>query len=322
MLPQPHGNSEQIGKMLLGKDRGLRPIGKDASCAQEDHAFDLWKDLGYMVRHQQDPEPGLSKLAHGVSKLDLRADVQRIARLIKKQRLWIVHQRPRDQRPLGFPGGHLGDRAIGKMPNAKPPQSFFRSREKFRIGMMVRKNARAAEETREYYITAGGIRGAGSQQVRRHDSQQRAQLENIPSFASQYGNAGPFPREGITLPRNGLDQCRFAAAIRPQDAHVLPARDLQVHVLEGRAVATHYGDMRKGEQGRREGVHSGLNGIDRRFVVARTDDTAMLTEHGCEVRDQGKPIREEVTKPACKRVGRKVCMFHFETADRPGSARK
>src|SRR6266702_3098600 len=79
VLPQPHGNSEQIGKMLLGKDRGLRPIGKDASCAQEDHAFDLWKDLGYVVRNQQDTEPGLSKLAHGVSKLDLCTSARAIS---------------------------------------------------------------------------------------------------------------------------------------------------------------------------------------------------------------------------------------------------
>ncbi len=103
---------------------------------------------------------------------------------------------------------------------------------------------------------------------------------------------------------------------------MLPARDLQIHVLEGRAVATHYGDMRKGEQGRREGVHSGLDGIDRRFVVARTDRTAMLTEHGCEAMDQGRPRREEATNPAGKRSGSKICMFHFETADRPGGARK
>src|SRR6266849_10309494 len=125
-----------------------------------------------------------------------------------------MHQRPRNQRPLGFAGRHFRDRAIGAMRNPKPRQSFFGPREMLRIGMMVRKNSRAAEKAGEHHMTAGGIRGAGSQQVRRYDSEQRAQLENIPSFAPQYGNAGTFPREWVALPCNGLDQSRFAAAIR------------------------------------------------------------------------------------------------------------
>src|SRR5207237_9853685 len=108
--------------------------------------------------------------------------------------------------------------------------------------MMVRKNARAAEKAGEHHITAGGLRGTGSQQVRRYDSEQRAQFENIPSLPPQYGNVGPFPRDGIALSRNRLDQCRCAAAIWSQYAHVLPASDLQVDVMEGRALSTHDGD--------------------------------------------------------------------------------
>src|SRR2546428_3186574 len=79
----------------------------------------------------------------------------------------------------------------------------------FRIGMMVRKNAGAAEKAREHHVAAGGIRGTGSQQVRRYDSEQRAQLENIPSLAPQYGNVGP-------VPRNGLDQCRLPQPFGPR----------------------------------------------------------------------------------------------------------
>ncbi|OLD21933.1 MAG: hypothetical protein AUI91_03265 [Acidobacteria bacterium 13_1_40CM_3_56_11] len=117
------------------------------------------------------------------------------------------------------------------MPYAKPRHRFVGPREMFRIGMMVRKNVGAAEKAREHHVAAAGIRGTGSQQVRRYDSEQRAQLENIPSLAPQYGNVGPVPRKRITLPRNGLDQCRFAAAIRSQDAYVFSARDLQVDVV-------------------------------------------------------------------------------------------
>src|SRR5260370_33516200 len=116
-----------------------------------------------------------------------------------------MHQRPRNQRPLGFAGRHFRDRAIGEMRNPKPRQRFLAPSEMLRIGMMVRKNARAAEKAGEHHITACGIRGTGSQQVRRYDSEQRAQLEYIPPLAAQYGNARPFPREWIALPSDGLD---------------------------------------------------------------------------------------------------------------------
>jgi len=119
-----------------------------------------------------------------------------------------------------------------------------------RIGMMVRKNARAAEKTGKHHITTGRIRGAGRQEVRRDDSKPRTQLENIPSLAPEDGNPGPLPREWIALPRNGLDQCRLAAAIRSQDADVLPAGDFQINVAQGLTVTTHHRHMRKGEQGR------------------------------------------------------------------------
>src|SRR5258708_10444910 len=134
------------------------------------------------------------------------------------------------------------------MRDAKPRHRFVSQGETLRIRMMMRKYTRATEKAGEHHVAAGGLRGAGSQQVRRHDAEQRAQLENVPSLAPKYGNPGPIARKRITLPRNGLDQCRFAAAIRSQDAYVLAARNLEVNVVKRRAVTTHNGDVRKGER--------------------------------------------------------------------------
>src|SRR2546430_14095932 len=145
-----------------------------------------------------------------------------------------MDQRACNQRALGFAGGHLRDRAIGEMRNAKPRQRFRGQCKMFWIGMVVWKNARAAEKPGEHHITASGIRGTGSQQVRRYDSEHGAQFENIPSRAPQYGNTGPFPHEWIAFPRYGLDQGRFAAAIWSQYANVLTASDLQVRSEERR----------------------------------------------------------------------------------------
>src|SRR6266436_1194098 len=115
--------------------------------------------------HKQDSEPGLSKLTHGVAKLQLRANVQRIAGLIEEQRLRLVRQGPCDQRALGFAGRHFRDRASGKMRDAKPRHRFVGQGETLRIRMMMRKYTRATEKTGEHHVAAGGVRGAGSQQA-------------------------------------------------------------------------------------------------------------------------------------------------------------
>ncbi len=119
-LAQSRRNTEQIGKLFLVKDGGFRPIAEDASVSQKNHALNLRNNLGYMVRHKQNSHPGLRKLAHRVPKLELCADIQSVAGLIKKQRLRLMHQRSRNQRPLGFAGRHLRNSATSKMRNAKP----------------------------------------------------------------------------------------------------------------------------------------------------------------------------------------------------------
>src|SRR5712664_1065657 len=66
---EPDVNAKQVRKMFRGEHGGFRPVGQDASFAQENHALDLWNDFGYVVCHQQNPEPGLRKLAHRLAKL-------------------------------------------------------------------------------------------------------------------------------------------------------------------------------------------------------------------------------------------------------------
>ena len=109
-----------------------------------------------------------------------------------------------------------------------------------RVGMVMWKDARAAEESRQHHVPPGCLRGARRQQVRRDNSQQRPQLENVPPFASQNRNRTSIARQRVAFPRDGLDQRGLPAAIRPQDAHVLPRGNFQIHFPERRAVAAHH----------------------------------------------------------------------------------
>src|SRR5258708_40336901 len=87
--------------------------------------------------------------------------------------------------------------------------------------LMIWKNSRAAEEARERHVHSRRVRGARRQQVRRNDSQQRAQFENIPTVASEDPDRGVFAGDRVALPRQRLDERGFATAIRAQNAKAL-----------------------------------------------------------------------------------------------------
>ena len=87
----------------------------------------------------------------------------------------------------------------------------------------------------------------------RNDSEQRAQLEDVPGFAPQNRQRRIGPRQRITLARDGLDQRRFAAAVRPQDRHVLARADAERNIVEHLFFAEHHGDAVEGQQSGRIG---------------------------------------------------------------------
>ncbi len=95
-LAEPNGDPKQIRKMLRREHGRFWPIRYDASFSQKYYTFYLRNNFRNMMRHQQNPEPGFRKLAHRIAKLQLRRDVQRVARLVEKQRLWLMHQRSRN----------------------------------------------------------------------------------------------------------------------------------------------------------------------------------------------------------------------------------
>src|SRR6267154_104139 len=144
------------------------------------------------------------------------------------------------------------------MRDAKPRKRFVGASKMPGIGLMMRKDARAAEEARQHHVASGGVRGARSQQVRRNNAKKRAQLKNIPPLAPQYGNGGPFPREWITLPGNGLDQRGLAATVGPKNTKVFAGPDLQCDVVEGGPLfprAAQDGHVFQEKERRRRGGH-------------------------------------------------------------------
>ena len=151
--------------------------------------------------------------------------------------------------------------------------------------MVMRKNARAAEKTGEHHVAARGVAGTRGQQVRRDDSQKRAQLENIPALTPQDGNGRVIPRERVTLSRDGFDERRFTASVGPEDADVLAAGDFQVDIQKSLAVATYYSDSREGEQG---------NGRHKSILAEQTFETSGLASKwqlSVEQEDQERSAR-------------------------------
>src|SRR6266850_443339 len=91
VLTQPHRGAKQVRKMFRCEHGRSWPIRCHTPFSQEYDALHLRDNFRDMVCYQQDSEPGSRKLTHRVSKLQLCRDVQRVARLVEKQRLWLMH---------------------------------------------------------------------------------------------------------------------------------------------------------------------------------------------------------------------------------------
>lgn len=246
MVAEADVGLEQVGQAGFGEDGGFGAVGEDASFAEQDDALDFGNDFGDVVRYQEDAQAGLSELAHGFAQLQLRANVEGVAGLVEEQRLRFVDQRAGNQGALGFAGGHLGHGALREVGDAEALERGLRARQVAGIGMVMRENARAAEESGQHYVASGGVRGAGSEQIRRDDAQQGAQLENVPALAPENRNgAAVFGlisgwRQRVALAGNRFDERGLSAAVRAQNAHVLACGDFQIHFAEGGMVAAHH----------------------------------------------------------------------------------
>src|SRR5205809_5287751 len=84
VLAEPDLGIKQFREVFFAEDRGLGPVRKNPSFAQQHHSRDFRNDFRHVVGHQQNAQSGLRQLAHRFAKLQLRADVQRIARLIEE----------------------------------------------------------------------------------------------------------------------------------------------------------------------------------------------------------------------------------------------
>ncbi len=76
---------------------------------------------------------------------------------------------------------------VRQMRDAKPLEGRFGASQMFRVGVVVREDACAAEEAGEHDVAPGRVRSARSEKVWRHNAEQRAQLEYVPVLASENG---------------------------------------------------------------------------------------------------------------------------------------
>ena len=84
MLVQPDGGAKQTGETLLVENGVFGPVGENSSLAQENDAFNFWNDFGNMVSDEQNTEARLRERAHRVAKLQLRRNIESVARLIEE----------------------------------------------------------------------------------------------------------------------------------------------------------------------------------------------------------------------------------------------
>lgn len=77
------GDGEEGGESFAGEDAVLGTVGEQSALFEQDDAVDFRNDFGNVMGNEDDAEAGLREMAHGVTELELRGNVQSVGRLVE-----------------------------------------------------------------------------------------------------------------------------------------------------------------------------------------------------------------------------------------------
>ena len=177
----------------------------------------------------------------------LRGKIERVAGLVEHQRARFVDQSPGNQHAARFARRHLRNWAIRQMWNSQFSQCRVCDSSVLSLHQVIGINGRAAEEPRKHNIETAGLSGARQHQIVGNNAQVRSQPEHIPGFLPKNRHRRVIPRYRITLPREGLDQGRFAAPVRTEYGNMLVRPNPQAEVIERDLLSAHHAQITKVE---------------------------------------------------------------------------
>ena len=238
-----HLDAEQFPKSRRCQQLMLIAIRKDSTITHHHHAVDLRKDVGKMMRDQQNAGSLLRQPAQGVTQFPLRCHVERVAGLVKQEDLRTVNQSAADQDSLRFSGGHVADGFEAEVLDFKKVKDFIRAGLHLRSDMKMRPQGGARKESREDGVAPGGMRSARTGKLRGHYAEVTAQLAEIPLLAAENAEVRTFADDGIALASEGLDQRGFSAAVGAEDRDVFPGTDPQRDFVQHDRVAARDRDV-------------------------------------------------------------------------------
>jgi hypothetical protein len=222
----------------------------------------LRNNLRNMMSDEENAESGASEFAHGVAKFHLAGDVQGVSGFVEEQGVRFMNQGAGDQGALGFSGRHFENGAVSEVGNPHAGEGGMGPGAVFGVRVMIGENARAAEEAGKDNIEAGGLGGAGGEEIGGDDAEGRTEFKNIPEGAAENGDGRIFALKGVALAREGLDEGGFAGAVGTKDADVFAHGDAEGKAVKGDVIATEDGDVAElEERGRGVGHRKSIPGL-------------------------------------------------------------
>src|SRR5438552_186229 len=110
---------------------------------------------------------------------------------------------------------------------------------------LVGPNPDTGEESRKDNLASRNRTCTSRHQIARYNPHQGPQFRDIPTFLAEDSDGRTAADEGVTLPRDRLDQRRFATTIRPKNTNVLADPNLQRYVIQGDRFAPHDRNVRE-----------------------------------------------------------------------------
>lgn len=224
--------AEEIGHDLGCDEVMLGGVGVDAAGAEHEHAIHLGEDVAEVVGDHQDANAHAGDGAEDFTQLLLCGHVEGVGRLVEEKHFWRMDECAGDKDAALLAGGHAADKLFCKVMRVQEAESGVGPFAHFGGDSLVGPEGGGAQQAGDDDVAAArGGRSFGRKRLL-DDAEILAQLGDDPAVIAEEAHAGAILWDGVALARDGLDERGFAAAVGPEDDHLLATCDAQRNVME------------------------------------------------------------------------------------------
>ena len=234
---------EQPAQIRRREDIRLLAVRDDAALLQENDARHLRRNFVNMVRHEHNGLPSINQTSDNVEVLHTRFHVEAAGRLIEDQDAGLMDERPSQQEPALFAGGHFREHPVFEMPDAQLLDNLRGSRPILLAELLMPVHSEARIAAGQHDIGPACFVQILVLQIMRDNAEPGAKRPHIPPVLPKKAHVTAVAMDRMDLSGQHLQERGFPGAVRTEDHSVASLWNYKRQIAQHFGVASIDGNM-------------------------------------------------------------------------------